>query len=120
VSSYYSSSGADGQFYKDFDIAPGQLRLSLRWRATSTTATSSVTNSRMWIQHPSTGAVLCSRAFVSGGTTNTGWRTYSENLGSCVTGLRRVRITFWMRDAWRTHYYQTQYFDDIEVRSTCP
>ena len=120
VSRYYSASGADGHIYKDFDIAPGQLNLSLNWRATSTTSESSVTNSRMWIQDPATGAVRCSRTFVSGGTTDTGWRRYTEDLGSCVAGLRRVRIAFWLRDAWATHYYQRQYFDDIEVRSTCP
>ena len=96
----------------------GALLLSFDWRATSGYSTSCVTNAALRIQDADSGSSLYSQSLVAGGTMDTGWRSYVNDVSSYVRGHSRIRIILFLNDGWSANWHQTNSYDNIRLAST--
>ena len=95
------------------DMLPrGDLYVGIDYKATSWTADSSVTNARIEILN-SSGGVVYGHWLNRGGTVNTGWQSFSHNIGDAVWGLDSVTVRLGMNDGWIANWRQTASFDNF-------
>lgn len=104
----------------------GALLLSFDWRATSGFPTEWVTNAHLLIQDADSDADLDADSDASlyledlllGGTLDTGWRNYANDISSYVQGHARIRIVLYLFDIWIADWGQTNIYDNIKLIST--
>ncbi len=96
----------------------GALLLSFDWRATSGYPSSSVTNAALWIQDADSSSSLYLQGLVAGGTTDTGWQSYANDISSYVRGHSRIKIILYLSDGWMSNWHQTNAYDNIKLTST--
>ncbi|MFX1301412.1 MAG: hypothetical protein ACFFDE_10825 [Promethearchaeota archaeon] len=96
------------------------LLISFDWKATSGYPSSSVTNAVLWIQDADSGSSLYYQPLILGGTTDTGWRNYVNDISSYVLGHSRIRIILCLRDGWSANWHQTNTYDNISLSLESP
>lgn len=97
------------------DLPPGSdLYVGIDYKAASWTAASSVTNARIEILD-SSGAALYTKWLHRGGTADTGWQSFSHNVGKDVAGNETVTVRLGVHDAWIANWRQTASFDNFYV-----
>ena len=111
--------GEAGGIEKVIDINPGSLYISFKGRARSDTDLSTVTNLHLMVKTEDESLVLYEECIICGGTYDSGWFMYREDLSEYVRGVRRVKIILCLRDAWIANWNQENYYDDIIIRSYC-
>ena len=94
------------------------LLLSFDWRATSGYSSSCVTNAILRIQDADSGSYLYYEVLFAGGTTDTGWRSYVNDVSSYVLGHLRIRIILHLNDGWGADWDQTNFYDNLKLTST--
>ena len=92
-----------------------KLMLSYDYRASSGTSHSTVTNSHLLVLDADTGKVLLDVTPTSGGTTDTGWRSYSTDLTDVVAGSDRIEIVLGLHDSWIARWSQANWYDNVAV-----
>lgn len=95
----------------------GALVLSFDWRATSGYPSSCVTNAYLSIQDADSGSSLYSQTLVAGGTLDTGWQDYVNDVSSYVIGYSRITIILHLMDGWSANWQQTNSYDNIRLIS---
>ena len=101
---------------KEFDISAfNSLILSFDWRAKSTLSVSTVTNFRMKILDDSNN-ILLSESLQSGGTLDTGIKSYSKNISDIVTGYDKIIIQMYLNDSWGANWNQKIWWDNVHLR----
>lgn len=109
----------DGGMQKVVDLSEwngsGSLLLSFDWRATSDTAGSVVTNAALRIEDADSHSILLSQSLAAGGTVDTGWQNYTNDISSYVLGHNRIRIILYLDDGWVANYHQTNSYDNIKL-----
>jgi len=106
--------------YQVLDISDwdgANLTLSMDWRAASGYASSSVTNANIKIV-PTSDACNSSSpyytyALVAGGTTDTGWKSYSGNVADNLSGKIQAKLCLGLWDAWISTWNQKNWYDNI-------
>jgi len=93
----------------------GELTLSFNWRAASGTSGSSVTNAQLKIEDANLGTQLYAETLVAGGTTDTGWRSYSKDVSSIVKGHASIRIILYLHDGWIANWNQQNWYDNVKI-----
>jgi len=93
----------------------GELTLSFNWRAASGTSGSSVTNAQLKIEDANLGTQLYAETLVAGGTTDTGWRSYSKDISTIVKGHVSIRIILYLHDGWIANWNQQNWYDNVRL-----
>lgn len=101
-------------------ICTGNLILSFDYRAASSTSVSSVTNAVLWLYDAGVDTLIFSTTLVAGGTTNTGWQSYSIDLTSIVqdAGVCDILIGLGTNDGWVTDWDKQVWFDNVRLECT--
>ncbi len=57
----------------------------------------------------------------AGGTMDSGWQDYRQDITAFLGGAKRVRLVLGLRDAWAANWQQTASFDDVSlsIESSC-
>ena len=98
------------------DMRDGQrLMLSYIYRASSGSAHSTVTNSFLYVLDADSGRVLFKATPAYGGTTDTGWQSYSMDLTGKVAGSDRIEIVLGLHDSWIASWGQVNWYDNVTV-----
>jgi len=97
-----------------FDESRQRLVLSYDYRASSYTA-GAATNSYMTLLDADSGALLSHTNAVRGGTTDTGWQTYTTDITEHASGLETMRIVLYMTDAWIVDHDQHNWYDNVRM-----
>ncbi|MEM2046633.1 MAG: hypothetical protein QXZ06_02005 [Candidatus Jordarchaeales archaeon] len=93
----------------------GELTLSFNWRAASGYSGSTVTNAQLKIEDADSGVSLYTETLVAGGTTDTGWRSYSKDISTIVKGHVSIRIVLYLGDGWIANWNQKNWYDNIRL-----
>lgn len=93
----------------------GELTLSFNWRAASGYSGSTVTNAQLKIEDADSGVSLYTETLVAGGTTDTGWRSYSKDISTIVKGHVIIRIVLYLGDGWIANWNQKNWYDNIKL-----
>jgi hypothetical protein len=109
----------DAGMQKAVDISgwtgTGELTLSLNWRAASDYSGSIVTNAQLKIDDADSGISLYTETLVAGGTTDTGWRSYSKEISTIVKGHVSIRIVLYLHDGWTANWSQQNWYDNARL-----
>jgi hypothetical protein len=84
------------------------LILSFDWRAKSGYAGSTVTNAYLSVD----GNVT---PLVTGGTLDTGWRSYSKDITNIAAGKSSIKIQLYLTDSWIANWNQVNWYDNIKL-----
>ncbi len=110
---------AQGGMQKTVDLSQwngsGSLILSFDWKATSDTADSSVTNVHLRIEDADSHSLLYSQVLASGGTVNTGWQSYTNDVSPYVIGHSKIKIIMSLWDVWTANWHQTNSYDNVKL-----
>jgi hypothetical protein len=91
------------------------LSITVDYRASSGTTTSSCTNANLWLMDPGDNQ-LNSSAYVSGGITDTGWvLNQRKTVVAEIQSVSQIKIRLGLGDAWQTNWNQNNWFDNIRV-----
>lgn len=93
----------------------GALLLSFDWRATSNYLPSSVTNAHLLVEDADSGSTLYLHHLVMGGTTDTGWQSYVNDISPYLLGHPSIRIVLYLNDGWTSNWNQTNAYDNIKL-----
>jgi len=93
----------------------GELTLSFNWRAASGYSGSTVTNAQLKIEDADSGVSLYTETLVAGGTTDTGWRSYSKDISTIVKGHVSIRIVLYLGDGWIANWNQKNWYDNVRL-----
>jgi len=101
---------------KESDI--GLAVMVRRWRAKSNTSSGDVTNFHVRFSEGDVAASLADYTYLSGGVTDSGWRTETEwrMFTDPIEGYTNLWIVFGFEDRWVSDYYQQVWIDEIRVR----
>lgn len=92
------------------------LMLTLDYRATSSySGTSGPTNFNVYIYDTLSAKQLYGNDFSFQNTMDTGWRTFSMNIASYVSGHKNIVIILGITNNWNTNWNQKDWFDNIRV-----
>ena len=94
------------------------LTLSYVYRASSGSSHSFVTNSLLRVLDADTGEVLFKAEPAFGGTTDTGWQSYSTDLTDEAAGSDRIEIVLGLHDSWVANWGQINWYDNVAVYAT--
>ena len=97
------------------DVSGQRLVLSYDYKAIGATPDSSVTNTRMAILDADSGNWLHRSYLVLGGTTDTGWQTYTTDITGHASGRDAITIVLYMRDIWGTDWDHHNWYDNVRV-----
>ena len=100
------------------NLGENDIFVGIDYKATSATSASSVTNAKIELLD-SYGSVFYSNWLNSGGTVNTGWSTFFQNVTDAVAGRDAITIRLGLNDGWIANWSQNAYFDNLYV-STAP
>lgn len=100
-------------------IGSNDLFVGFDYRATSGTSISSVTNVQVDLLDKS-GNVLYSHRPANGGTTDTGWQSFSYDATDAVSGQDSLTVRLGIRDAWIHNWHQTAHFDNFHIGTSLP
>ncbi len=95
-----------------------KLTLSYDYRASSGSTHSFVTNSFLRVLDADTGEVLFKAEPAYGGTTDTGWQSYSTDLTDETAGSDRIEIVLGLHDSWVASWGQINWYDNVAVYAT--
>ncbi len=96
-------------------LGDDRLVISYDYRAFSGSAHSAVTNTRMVIQDYDSGDLLHAAHPVHGGTKDTGWQTYTEDITQYVANSDTVRVSLQFYDSWVARWSQGNWYDNIRI-----
>ena len=99
------------------DLGENDLFVGIDYKATSATSASSVTNAKIELLDGD-GSILYSNWLSRGGTVNTGWSTFSQNVTDAVAGSGIITIRLGLNDGWIANWSQNAYFDNLYVGTT--
>ena len=96
-------------------IGSNPLFVSLDYRATSGCTCSVTTNARVSIHDSITDEQLYYNQPVGGGTTDSGWRSFTEDISSYVQGHDSVTLKLHLADSWSVNWNQKNWYDNVIV-----
>ena len=95
----------------------GPLILSVNYRAASDIS-DVTTNAEVNVVDPATNAVLFTHRLVNGGTTDSGWQSYSMNIATSVNGKSRIVLEFNLYDCWSADWHENNWYDNVRLYET--
>ena len=101
-------------------IGSNPLFVSLDYRATSGCTCSVTTNARVSIHDSITDEQLYYNQPVGGGTTDSGWRSFTEDISSYVQGHDSVTLKLHLADSWSVNWNQKNWYDNVIVSTMHP
>jgi len=119
---YISGAGFNGTcaaagMQKTFAVAPSTtVTLSLGFRAASGTTSPNTTNASLTVvdtANPST--TLFHTSLTNGGSTDTGWQSYSTGLSAAVAGHASILVQLYLVDCWSMSWNQQNWYRQIQV-----
>lgn len=94
----------------------GPLTLAFNWRASSSSGGASVTTqAEVRVDNADTGQQLFTHRLVSSGISDTGWQSYSNDISSYVTGVKKIQIDFYLYDCWVVNWNENNWYDNISL-----
>jgi len=110
----------DGGMQKAIDVSGldasrQRLVLSYDYRATSNSEANIITHSRLAVLDADSHALLHHANLMPGGTTDTGWRTYTTDITGHVTGHDTIRVFLHLRDGWIGSNDQRNWYDNVRL-----
>ena len=108
--------GAHAGINRTFSLATynpdDPLYLSVDYRAQSIAAHSEITNARLEITDAD-GNSLYQENMVTGGTRNSGWLTFSDNISQHVSGQDDITVRLYLSDVWLANWSMQTSFDNF-------
>ena len=99
----------------NLDANNQRLVISLDYKATSSTSFSTITNSYIILYDADSNDFLVRQELVRGGTTDSGWQTYTTDITDVVVDYDTIQITFISWDGWRASHNIQSWYDNIQV-----
>jgi hypothetical protein len=96
-----------------FEGSGSEVAIALRYRASSSTTLSTVTNLQLEVRDGA-GRVLHLSQPAAGGVSDTGWKTLTLD-PIALQGANAVVVRLFLRDLWTVDYQQTIRVDDVSV-----
>lgn len=101
-------------------VGANPLFVSFDYRATSGCTCSVTTNVRIGIYDEVTGEQLYYNQPAGGGTTDTAWQSFTEDISSYVQGHDSVTVKLYLVDAWSSNWNQKNWYDNVIVSTVHP
>ena len=104
---------------KTFDVSgigsDQRLVISYDYRAAGRHANSVITNSLILLYDADSRDILLNKIIVGGGTLDTGWQRYTEDLTDYASEIDSLQVVLYLNDGWIGNYNHQNWYDNIRV-----